>query len=152
MIVCFKIIHSYHNKNGKLERAVDDPHAKVIDPLAPQVPLRGHDPGNRMKIPFNMFAIIYLSTHTKFGIKIFEIDFVTEIKWDLIFWLHPKVTSLTPGWKLYNVLAFCSARQYATWIYMFYIFHLWFSQMKGIKHEGLNGVPLKSIKFGPKNC
>ena len=46
----------------------------------PSLPPLGHDPGNRMKILFDMFYIIYLSQwHTKFGIKIFEIDFVIEI-------------------------------------------------------------------------
>ena len=34
-----------------------------------------------MKIPFDMFYIFYLLEHTpKFGIKIFEIDVVIEIK------------------------------------------------------------------------
>ena len=31
-----------------------------------------------------------MRTHTKFGIKIFEIDFVIEIKWYLTFWPIPK--------------------------------------------------------------
>ena len=47
----------------------------------------------------------FVRTHTKFGTKIFEIDFeidfVIEIKWYLTFWPHPKVTSLTLGWKCY---------------------------------------------------
>ena len=31
-----------------------------------------------------------MRTHTKFGIKIFEIDFVIEIKWYLTFWPRPR--------------------------------------------------------------
>ena len=36
-------------------------------------------PGNRMKILFDMVYTFYLWEHTKFGIKIFEIDFAIEI-------------------------------------------------------------------------
>ena len=51
-------------------------------PWYPQVPPLGHDPGDQMKIPSDMFYIIFsfLRRHTKFGLKIFEIDFVVEIK------------------------------------------------------------------------
>ena len=42
--------------------------------------------------------LLFVKTHTKFGIKIFEIDMVTEFN---DFWPHPKVTSLTLGWKFY---------------------------------------------------
>ena len=35
----------------------------------------------------------FVRTHTKFGIKIFEIDFLIEIKWYLTFWPLP----MTPG-------------------------------------------------------
>ena len=45
-----------------------------------------------------------LRTHTKFGIKIFEIDFVMEILWYFTFWPHPKVTSLTLGQNLTCIL------------------------------------------------
>ena len=55
--------------------AITNPHAKVFDsPPAPPSPTPGHDLGNRMKILFNMFSIFYLWEHTKFGVKIFEID------------------------------------------------------------------------------
>ena len=40
-----------------------------------------------------VWYVLYLSfvrTHTKFGIKIFEIDFVIEIKWYLTFWPLPR--------------------------------------------------------------
>ena len=41
---------------------------KLFDPLgtpsAPQVPLLGHDPGDRIKIPSNMFCILHLWEHT----------------------------------------------------------------------------------------
>ena len=32
----------------------------------------------------------FVSTHTKFGIKIFEIDFVIEIEWYFTFWPLPE--------------------------------------------------------------
>ena len=35
-------------------------------------------------------CIFHLWEHTKFGIKIFEIDFVIEIKWYLTFWSLPR--------------------------------------------------------------
>ena len=33
--------------------------------------------------------LLFVRTHTKLGIKIFEIDFVIEIKWNLFFWPLP---------------------------------------------------------------
>ena len=86
--------------------AIANPHAKILDPQPPPSHIPEHDPGDRMKILFDMFYISYLWEHTpKFGIKIFEIDFVIEILWYLTFWLHRKVTS-SLGWKfyLYSVL------------------------------------------------
>ena len=47
------------------------------------------------------FVSFICKLHTKFGIKIFEIDMLTEILWYMTFWPHPKVTSLTLGWKIY---------------------------------------------------
>ena len=47
-------------------------------PQRPEVQPLGHDPGNN-RIKF-VWCVLYLS-NTKFGIKIFEIDFVFEIKW-----------------------------------------------------------------------
>ena len=48
--------------------------------MVPQVPPLGHDPGRQMKIPFDMFYIFScVRRFTKFGLKIFEIDFVIEI-------------------------------------------------------------------------
>ena len=44
----------------KLECAVSNPHAQVFTPEHPKVPPLGHDPGNRMKIPFDMFHIFNL--------------------------------------------------------------------------------------------
>ena len=55
----------------KLEPAVDGapsqiPMLKFLPPPpAPQVPPLDHDPGNRMKILFNMFSIFYLWEHTQ---------------------------------------------------------------------------------------
>ena len=48
-----------------LERAVDGtpsqiPTLKFLAPPAPTSPTPGHDPGNKMKILFNMFSIFYL--------------------------------------------------------------------------------------------
>ena len=50
-------------RTNKLERAVDGatsqiPTLKLLTP-APQVPPLGHDPGDRMKIPFDMIHIFY---------------------------------------------------------------------------------------------
>ena len=65
-----------------------------FDPWAPQcpkVPPLGHDSCDRMKIPSDMFCIFHLWEHTYFfWIKIFEIDFVIEIKWYLTFWPLPR--------------------------------------------------------------
>ena len=72
-----------------------------FDPLcipAPQSPTPGAWPRRQNKNP--VWYVLYLSfvrTHIKFGIKIFEIDFVIDSNWYLTFWSHPKVTSLTLG-------------------------------------------------------
>ena len=52
-------------------------------PPVPQSPTPGAWPRRQNKNP--VWYVLYLS-HTKFGIKIFEIDFVIEIKWYLTFW------------------------------------------------------------------
>ena len=55
-------------------------------PQRPKVPPLGHDPLLHNENP--VWYVLYLSfvrTHTKFGIKIFEIVFVIEIKWYLTF-------------------------------------------------------------------
>ena len=57
--------------------AIANPHANVFDPPQAPPPL-GHYPNNRVKILFNIF-LLFVRTRTKFGIKIFEIDMVTEI-------------------------------------------------------------------------
>ena len=80
-------------------RRFDMPHDHVwkkknFDPWAPQVPQSptpGAWPRRQNKNP--VWYVLYLSfvrTHTKFGIKIFEIDFVIEIKWYLTFWPLPR--------------------------------------------------------------
>ena len=49
-------------------------------PHPPIAPSLGHDPGGGMKIPSYMFCIfLFTRRHTKFGLKIFEIDFVNEV-------------------------------------------------------------------------
>ena len=60
-------------------------------PPVPQSPVPGAWPRQQNKNP--ILYVLYLSfvrTHTKFGIKIFEIDFVIEIKWYLTFWPLPR--------------------------------------------------------------
>ena len=59
--------------------AIANPHFKGFDPQHPKVTPLGHDPGNRMKIWFDIWFILFVSTHIKIGIKVFEIDFVIEI-------------------------------------------------------------------------
>ena len=56
---------------------------KKIDPLGiRKVRPLGHDPGNRIKILSDIFLYLsFVRTNAKFGIKIFEIDFVFEIKY-----------------------------------------------------------------------
>ena len=75
-------------------RIFDMPHDHVWNffwppwaPPVPQSPTPGAWPRRQNKKP--VWYVLYLSlmrTHTKFGIKIFEIDFVIEIKWYLTFW------------------------------------------------------------------
>ena len=98
-------------KKFKLERAVDGapsqiPTLKFLTPPAPRSPTPGHDLGNRMKILFNMFSIffIFVRTHTKFGIKIFEIDML--MIFDLL--TSPQDHQFDPRMKM--LLAFSSAR------------------------------------------
>ena len=55
-----------------------------FDPLGTPSPPKSdpmdHDPGDRMKIPSDMFCILHLWEHTQsLVLKIFEIDMVTEI-------------------------------------------------------------------------
>ena len=60
-------------------------------PPVPQSPTPGAWSRGQNENPF--WYVLYLSivrTHTKFGIKIFEIDFVIEIKWYLTFWPLPR--------------------------------------------------------------
>ena len=57
----------------------------------PQSPTPGAWPRGQNENP--VWYVLYLSfvrTHTKFCIKIFEIDFVIEIKWYLTFWPLPR--------------------------------------------------------------
>ena len=60
-------------------------------PPAPQSPTPRAWPRGQNANP--VWYVLYLSfvrTHTKFCIKIFEIDFVIEIKWYLTFWPLPR--------------------------------------------------------------
>ena len=78
-------------------RRFDMPHDHVwifLTPWAhpvPQSPIPGVWPRRQNKNP--VWYVLYLSfvrTHSKFGIKIFEIDFVNEIKWYLTFGPLPR--------------------------------------------------------------
>ena len=92
-----------------LERAVhwassQIPTLKFLTPPAPCSPTPGHDLGNRMKIRFNVFYLLFVRTHTKFGIKIFEIDML--MIFDLL--TSPQGHQFDPRMKM--LLAFRSAR------------------------------------------
>ena len=64
-----KILHLGHFSNKPIVKqtrarsgwdAITNPHAKVFDPS----PSQGHEPGNRMKVLFNMFlSFICVNTH-----------------------------------------------------------------------------------------
>ena len=60
-------------------------------PPAPQSPTPGAWPREQNENPvwYNLY-LSFVRTHTKFGIKIFKIDFVIEIKWYLTFWPLPR--------------------------------------------------------------
>ena len=77
-------------------------------PPAPTSPASGHDPGNNMKILFNMFSIFYLWWHTQrfFGIKFFEIDML--MIFDLL--TSPQGHQFDPRMKM--LPAFCTARHH----------------------------------------
>ena len=65
-------------------------------PPAPQSPAPEAWPRLHNENP--VWYVLYLSfvrTHTKFGVKIFEIDFVIETKWYLTFWPLPQC----PRWR-----------------------------------------------------
>ena len=50
-------------------------------PLAPQNPIPGAWPGQQNKNPaWYVLYLPFVRTHTKFGMKIIEIDFVIKIK------------------------------------------------------------------------
>ena len=59
-------------------------------PPTPQNPTPGAWPRGQNENPvWCVLYFLFVGTHTKFGIKIFEIDFVIEIKWYLTFWPLP---------------------------------------------------------------
>ena len=62
---------------------------KKLTPQPPTVspsPTPGHDPGGRMKIPYDMLYIFHLWEDTQCLVQ----DFVIQIKWYLTFWSLPK--------------------------------------------------------------
>ena len=80
-------------------RRFDIPHdhvwkKKLFDPLgtpraSKSTPGAWPRPQNENPVWYVLF-LSFLRAHTKFGIKIFEIDFVIEIKWYLTFWPLPR--------------------------------------------------------------
>ena len=85
--------------------AIANPHAKVFDSPSPRSPTPEHDLGNRMKNSVQyVFFLLFVRTHTKFGIKIFEIDML--IIFDLL--TSPQGHQFDPRMKI--LLAFSSAR------------------------------------------
>ena len=50
-----------------------------FDPMGTQSPSLGHDPDDRTKHPVYVLRLLFVRTHTEFGIFFFEIDFVIEI-------------------------------------------------------------------------
>ena len=58
---------------------ITNPHSSSFRHPPPKVPPLGHDPGDTMINPFDMFYNVFVRTHTKFGTKFFEIYFVIEI-------------------------------------------------------------------------
>ena len=88
----------------KLERAVDGapsqiPTLRFMTPPAPCSPTPGYDHSVQY-----VFYLLFVRTHTKFGIKIFEIDML--MIFDLL--TSPKGHQFDPRMKM--LLAFCSAR------------------------------------------
>ena len=74
--------------------AIPSPQAKVFYPPASPSPTSGTWPQQQNEN--FVFYLLFVRTHTKYGIKSLKL-----IKWYLTFWPHPKVTSLTLGWKFY---------------------------------------------------
>ena len=79
--------------------AIANPQAKVFD--SPSI-LKSHPRAwpwqqNENSVQY-VFYLLFVRTHTKFGIKIFEIDMLMIF---LTIWPRPKVTSLTLGWKCF---------------------------------------------------
>ena len=68
--------HTHHNL-VEFRKRYPQPSPPRHPLIAPSL---GHDPGGGMKIPSYMFCIfLFTRRHTKFGLKIFEIDFVNEV-------------------------------------------------------------------------
>ena len=90
-------------KKDKLECAVHGVLSQIptLKFLTPPSPTRGHEPGNRMKILFNIF---FYPTHTKFGIKSLKLIYMLMI-FDLL--NAPQGHQFDPRMKM--ILAFCSA-------------------------------------------
>ena len=83
---CAIHVSNSHTKSGWIWRE-----KKFGPPTAPPTPTPGAWPRRLNGNP--VWYVLYLSfvrRHTKFGLKILEIDFVIEIKWYLTFWPLPR--------------------------------------------------------------
>ena len=85
--------------------AIANPQAKVIDsPSTPQSHLGAWPWQQNKNSVQNVFYLLFVRTHTKFGIKIFEIDML------MIFDLLTSPQGHQPDDRMKMLLAFCFAR------------------------------------------
>ena len=76
-------------------RRFDIPHdhvweKKIFDPLGTPSTPKSHPWGQNENPVCYVLYLSFVRTHTKFGIKTFQIEFVVEIKWYLTFWPLPR--------------------------------------------------------------
>ena len=107
---CVIHVSNSHTKSGWIsEKNLFDPQPPMVPPIIfwppghPSAPSPTPEAWPRWQNENLVWYILYLSfvrTHPKFGIKIFEIDFVIEIKWYLTFWPRPRAQG---GWAKKNL-------------------------------------------------
>ena len=110
-----KILSGNETRASSRWGAIANPHAKVFDSLST---LQSH-PGalpwqqNENSVQY-VFYILFMRTHTKFGIKIFEIDIL--MIFDLL--TSPQGHQFDPRMKKVTCILFCSSSPsiwYVTW-------------------------------------